>query len=195
MMQCYKDALLHESSCADIQSISAKVQLQYGNFLNRFNCSEKLNTILSRLDFLNQRIEYFWDSENLQAEETDTLSLRLQQNRFFPAIRSKLIMARLGPYESNKGRLLRSQASTPLVASVLNIEDHGIEMISATSALQALQSLSSNVVLKMITKISGEIPLCIEEVEAISHHLNSRFKALNPRISCISRIQEPNPSR
>ena len=106
-------------------------------------------------------------------------------------------MVRLLPYESKMGPLLlHTQASTPLVASVSSkAVDYGALNRSQDFALHELQHVSSKVVSKMITRISEEIPLCMEEVEAISHQLNSRFNVLNPRIRYAKSIEDTNSSR
>ena len=166
----------------------------YSDF-NRLCCSEKFVTTVRHLEFLTQRIEFFLDSECRQAEQTDELALRLQHNRSFPAIRQKLLTVRLLPYESGFGPL-HNETLTAVVPSVLKeAVDCSALILAAALPLQALESLSSKFVLKMITKVSEEIPFCNEEVEAIIHHLNSRFNALKTRIRFITSIHNQNPSR
>ena len=184
-MQSCRDVLFfHESSAAFIQSTSTTAVDQ------RLDCWEKLETTVRRLDLLNQRIQSFLDSGCLQAEQTDALALTFQHSRPFPAIRRKLLVARILPYECNFGLLLCKPTPTfPPVA------DHGAVNIAAVPTLQALQSRSSEFVLKMLTTISEEIPFCKEEVAAASDYLNSRFNALNARIKSITSIQDVNPLR
>ena len=131
----------------------------------------------------------FW-IQGLQAEQTDALALTFQLSRLFPAIRKKLLVARILPYECKFGPVLCKP--TPTFPPVV---DHGAVNIAAVPTLQALQSRSSEFVLKMLTTISEEIPFCKEEVEAASKYLNSRFNALNARIKSITSIQDTNPSR
>ena len=195
---CYRDALVSQGSGDHIRSTAAQAfEPDCINNPKRFDCWEKFETTVRRLDFLSQRIESFLDIEWLQAGETDSLSLRLQQNRSFLSIKMKLLMARVLPYESNLGPLmLHNKTSTPLVASVSKkAADNDAVIRSKDFALHELEHVSSKIVLKMITAISREIPFYIEEVEAISHHLNSRFNALNPKISIAKSTQGFNPSR
>ena len=188
-MQSYRDVLFfHESRAACMQSTSATTIHQ------SLGCSEILETTVRRLDLLDQRIQSFLDSECLQAEQTDALALRLKHSRSFPAIRRKLLVARILPYECNFGLLLCKDM--PMIPPVLNeAVDHSAVNIAAVPALQALQSRSSKFVLKMLTTISEEVPFCKEEVDATSKYLHSRFNALNARIKSITSMQDTNPSR
>ena len=143
---------------------------------------KKFNKRVRRLDDLNRQIDTLLDSVWPQSEEIDALSSRLQQNRSFPALKRKLLMSRLLPYETGRGPLL-NQKTTLMGTSMLD-QAGGKESAEAMT-LRKLRALSSKIVFKMIAT-PDSVPLCKEEVEAISVHLNSRFERALSTLSKIS---------
>ena len=143
---------------------------------------KKFNKRVRRLDDLNRHIDTLLDSVWPQSEEIDALSSRLQQNRSFPAIKRKLLMSRLLPYETGRGPLL-NQKTTLMGTSMLD-QAGGKESAEAMT-LRKLRALSSKIVFKMIAT-PDSVPLCKEEVEAISVHLNSRFERALTTLSKMS---------
>ena len=141
-----------------------------------------------RLDVLNKRIESFLESLHLQFKETDHLSSKLNQNKYFPSIKRKLLMSRLVPYESTWGPL--DQATTTPVKLVPTEELEAV-FITEISALYTLESLSSEIVSKMIATISSDIPFCTEEVKAISHRLHQQFQ---PAWTILSKVVRTDPA-
>ena len=143
---------------------------------------KKFNKRVRHLDDLNRQIDTLLDSSWPQSEEIDALSSRLQQNRIFPAIKRKLLMSRLLPYETGRGPLL-NQKTTLMGTSMLD-QAGGKESAEAMT-LRKLRALSSKIVFKMIAT-PDSVPLCKEEVEAISVHLNSRFERALSTLSKMS---------
>ena len=141
-----------------------------GGSWKRFQARVKgLNTLIMQM-------ESWTDS----SKEINDLSLKLLQNEAFPVIKRNLLMSRLFTYETGLKPFLRF-AFEPLVAFV---PDQATECkyfddsCLNTAVVRRLQNISSEMVLRMITAMSGDIPLCKEEVWAISHNLHSKFKSV-----------------
>ena len=125
------------------------------------------------LNILNNRIKSFLHPAWLHSTEIEDLRSKLRKNKSFPAIQRKLIMLRSLPSEVYSCPCIY-QITPPSIeeAFPFNFPDIHVEEISA---FRTLQNLSFEVMLKMVSAISSDIPLRTKEVGAISHQLNKRF--------------------
>ena len=141
--------------------------------LDGFRSWREAEETVRRLNILNNRIKSFLHPAWLHSTEIEDLRSKLRKNKSFPAIQRKLIMLRSLPSEVYSCPCIY-QITPPSIeeAFPFNFPDIHVEEISA---FRTLQNLSFEVMLKMVSAISSDIPLRTKEVGAISHQLNKRF--------------------
>ena len=134
---------------------------------------------VKRLDALSRLLESFADPLWTSSEDIDQLSMALKQNAYLPAIRNRMLSLQLTPYESCSAdsALLRGlDTPWPGQDSVLQrARLCGPDIVSEISSLRSLEEQASSTTMKMLTQMSEDIPLCVEEARTAMSKTRSRF--------------------
>ena len=121
--------------------------------LDGFRSWREAEETVRRLNILNNRIKSFLHPAWLHSTEIEDLRSKLRKNKSFPAIQRKLITLRSLPNEVYSCPCIH-QITPPSIEEAF--PDIHVEEISA---FRTLQNLSLEVILKMVSAISSDIPL------------------------------------
>jgi hypothetical protein len=133
-------------------------------------CKSRIN----RLDDLNRMIESCADPFWFKPSEIQDLTEKLQQNRYFPAMRKQFLSVRLFPYETSSELLLCNDSLDSISTILIDAKLCSAEVAGEIDCLRSLEKQSSESITKMLA--SQDIPLCTEEVKTALFRLKSKFE-------------------
>ena len=141
---------------------------------------------MKRLERMNEMLESLSDGAWICDNETQTLAKRLKLSKYYPAIRSKMLDTRLmqQPTQPRKD-------SIDCAAADPNLQENSIkcggEISDEVSTLQILEDKTSKSVHAMLASLSGDIPICSEEAEAILSRVKATFDPARKALSAAVR--------
>ena len=147
---------------------------------------DKLNDILTSLDD-----SYWCDFDDCEHELK-----ALKFNRYFPAIRAKLLFQRIIPCETNADHLQHISGPAPgyndLEAKAFMC---GSDVVSEVSSLRMLEQQTGRTLKSILRAASEDIPLCKEETDAIVANVGMMYtpalRALASKVGGIAADAEP----
>ncbi len=151
---------------------------------------------VKRLERMNGMLDSIADGAWLSSDQMQALTKKLNLNKFYAAIRSRMFDSRLmhqvqhASQDSQESQPKQDgidpAAADPDLYKIAN--KCGAEMSDEVSTLQLLEDKTLEKVRAMLASINGEIPICTEEVETILSHVKVKFNPARKALSAAMRI-------
>jgi hypothetical protein len=122
---------------------------------------------VQRLARLSAMIEYLGNEAWSCSDDQLNLANKLEQSRFFPAIQFTMMAQRLRN-QNRRSADASDAGSAPSPAATLyeNARRCGADASDEAASLQTLQERAAETVRRMLRSMSGDVPICTEEVQA-----------------------------
>jgi hypothetical protein len=141
---------------------------------------------VKRLQRMNEALESLANAAWFSPDHSQTLAERLKINKYYPAIRSKMLDSGLMHHVSQrKIDDIDSDAADPDLFE--NARKCGPEISDEVSTLQMLEDKTSKTVRAMLESMSGDVPICTEEAKSILSHVKATFNPARAALSAAVR--------